>query len=67
MEIIYGIGLIVAFILAGVLFVIEGNDGEIGMASAISLLSWISVVLLSWRIYNKLKKKAPVAQLDQSF
>ena len=54
----YVFGMFVAFILSILLYVAQnkGDNSQIGMIAAISILSWISVILILWKFKDDLKK-----------
>ena len=54
----YVFGMFVAFILGILLYVAQdkGDNPQIGMIAAISILSWISVILILWKFKDDLKK-----------
>ena len=54
----YVFGMFVAFILSILLYVAQnkGDNPQIGMIAAISILSWISVILILWKFKDDLKK-----------
>lgn len=52
---IYTVGMVIAFILAIILFINEPESNELQseMVAPIALLSWVSVILIIWKYFIK--------------
>lgn len=57
-EIIYIIGVFIAFILGIILYIKEENkeEAQLGFLAPLALMSWLTVFLVFWKLRDKLLK-----------